>query len=271
MNIKKVMLSYLGWCPGFKAAADLEHKNIQSKLEIFPVVAFSTIAIIAYLLLSKENANVPGVIVAMTLCGVIVYYNWKAYRKDGQRPYEPVKLPFRKGEFKSDREPEETFDWDSLNRYRDNLGVPWALEYFGNPNNEEWHRMTPEFREFLVVCRRQSALYLTLNQIAEEKGIRPLDVAKMFNVEQQRFLIGRAEESRRLMDEIMGENYRNVSGTEFLEVKGLGGSATWPKFSDHFQELRKKQIDLEKEVVDYVHQIIGNQSVPGETSLTGAG
>jgi len=227
------------------------------KLEIFPTVAFSTFAIIAIILITKENANVPAVIVAITLCGVIVYYNWKAYRRDGQRPYAPVKLPFRKGEFKSDREPEETFDWDSLNRYRDNLGVPWAIEYFGNPDHEELQSMTPEFKEFLIVCRRQSALYLTLNKIAEEKGIRPLDVAKMFNVEQQKFLVDRAEESRKLMDQLMGENYRNVSGTEFLEVGGLGGSATWPKFSEHFQKLRKKQADLEKEVVDYVHQIIG--------------
>lgn len=238
----------------------VEPKNTQSKLEIFPVVVFSTLAIIAYLLLYKENANVPGVIVAISLCGVIVYYNWKAYRKDGQRPYDPVKLPFRMREFKSDKEPEETFDWDSLNRYRDNLGLPWAIEYFGNPDNAEWHRMTPEFREFLVVCRRQSALYLTLNQIAEEREIRPLDVAKMFNVEQQKFLVDKAEEGRRLMVHLMGENYRNVSGTEFLEVPGLGGSATWPKFSDRFQELRKKQIDLEKEVVAYVHQIIGKPS-----------
>ncbi len=260
MNLRSVMIKYLGWCPGFKAAANFEQEKGYSKLEIFPVVAFSTVALISYLLFAKENANAPAVIVAMSLCGVIVYYNWKAYRKDGQRPYEPVKLPFRKGEFKSNREPEETFDWDSLNRYRDNLGVPWAIEYCGDPDNEELQRMTPEFKEFLIVCRRQSALFLTLNQIAEEKGISPLDVAKMFNVEQQKFLLDRAEEGRRLMDQLMGENYRNVSGTEFLEVGGLGGSAKWPKFSDHFQELRKKQIDLEKEVLDFVYQIIGKPS-----------
>jgi hypothetical protein len=163
-----------------------------------------------------------------------------------------VKLPFRKGEFKSDREPEETFDWDSLNRYRDNLGVPWALEYFGNPDKKELQNMTTEFKEFLIVCRRQSALFLTFNQIAEEKGIRPLDVARMFNEEQQRFLVDRAKENRRLMDQLLGEMNRNVSGTEFLEVGGLGGSSKWPKFSDRFQELRKNQIDLEKEIVDYV-------------------
>jgi hypothetical protein len=215
----------------------------------------STLAVMAFLLLTKTNANVPAVIVAITLCGVIVFYNWKAYRKDGQRPYEPVKQPFRKGEFKSDREPEETFDWDSLNRYRDNLGAPWALEYFGNPSNEEWHRMTPKFREFLVVCRRQSALFLTLNQIADEKGIRPLDVALMFDEEQQRFLLDRADEGRRLMDEIMSENYRTLDGMWFLEVPGLGGSAEWPKFSDHFQKLRKKMIDLEMEIVDYVKSL----------------
>jgi len=127
----------LDGCPGFIEAANVEEEKSHSKLEIFPVVASFTMAIIAFLLLTKKNANIPAVIVAISLCGVIVYYNWKAYRKDGQRPYEPVKLPFRKGEFKSDREPEETFDWDSLNRYRDSLGVPWALEYFGNPDNEE--------------------------------------------------------------------------------------------------------------------------------------
>ncbi len=260
MNLRTLTQKYLGWCPGFKAAANLEQKNRHSKLEIFPVVAFSTLAIIAYQLLSKENANVPGVIVAMSLCGVIVYYNWKAYRKDGQRPYEPVKLPFRKGEFKSDREPEETFDWDSLFRPRDNLGVPWALEYFGNPDKKELQRMTIEFKEFLIVCRRQSALYLTLKQIAEEREITLLDVARMFNEEQQKFIVDRSMENRRLMDQLMGEMNRNVSGTEFLEVGGLGGSATWPKFSDRFQELRKKQINLEKEVVDFVHQIIGKLS-----------
>ncbi len=254
MSLSRILMKYLGWCPGFKAAANFEQENSQTKLEIFPVVAFSTIAIIAYLLLAKENANVPGVIVAISLCGVIVYYNWKAYRKDGQRPYDPVKLPFRWGEYESDREPEETFDWDSLNRYRDNLGVPWAIEYFGNPDNEELQNMTPEFKEFLVVCRRQSALYLTLNQIAEEREIKPLDVAKMFNVEQQKFLMDRVEESRRLMDQLMGEINRNVSGTEFLNVGGLGGSVTWPKFSDRFQELRKKQIDLENEVVAYIQR-----------------
>ena len=79
--------------------------------------------------------------------------------------------------------------------------------------------------------------------------------AKMFNEEQQKFLVDRAEESLRLMDQLMGENYRNVSGTEFLEVGGLGGSAKWPKFSDRFQELRKKQIDLENEVVAYIQRI----------------
>ena len=235
-----------------KAAADFDKKNVQTKLEIFPVVAFFTLAIITYLLLTKPNANAPAVIVAITLCGVIVYYNWKAYRKDGQRPYDPVKLPFRWGEFKSNREPEETFDWDSLNRYRDNLGVPWALEYFGNPDNEELQAMTPEFKEFLVVCRRYSALNLTLKQIADEKEITPLGVARMFNEEQQKFLVNRADVNRRLMDQMMGENYRNVSGTEFLEVGGLGGSSKWPKFSDRFQELRKKQINLEKEIVDYI-------------------
>ncbi len=251
---------FLDWCREprrIKGIFNLEYEKGRSKFEIFPVVAFSTLVIIAYILLVKENANVPGVIVAMTLCGVIVYYNWKAYRKDGQRPYEPVKLPFRKGEFKSNREPEETFDWDSLNRYRDNLGVPWALEYFGNPDNEELQRMTPEFKEFLVVCRRQSALNLTLNQIAEEKGIRPLDVAKMFNVEQQKFLLDRAEESRRLIDQIMVEAIRTENKTMRTILGGLGGGAMQPKFSDRFQELRKIQINLEKEVVDYVHQIIG--------------
>ncbi len=255
-----IISGYLGRCRGFEETANVEGEKSHLNLELFPVVAFSTIAIIAFLLLTKKNANIPGVIVAISLCGVIVYYNWKAYRKDGQSPYEPVKLPFRRGEFKSDREPKGTFDWDSLNRYRDNLGVPWALEYFGNPSNEEWHRMTPEFREFLVVCRRQSALFLTLNQIAEEKGIRPLEVARMFNDEQQKFLVDRADEGRRLMAQKMGENYRNVSGTEFLEVGGLGGSSKWPKFSDRFQELRKKQIDLEKEIMAYGHQIIGKPS-----------
>jgi len=260
MNLKKVMLSYLGWCPGFRAAASFEQKKVKSQLEIFPVVAFSTLTIIAYLLLSKENANVPAVVVAISLCGIIVYYNWKAYRKDGQRPYNPVKLPFRKGEFKSDREPEETFDWDSLNRYRDNLGVPWAIEYFGNPDHEELQRMTPEFKEFLVVCRRQSALYLTLKQIAEEKEITLLDVARIFNEEQQKFLIGRAEESRRLKDQIMVEAIRTQNLSMRTILGGLGGGAMQPKFSDRFQELRKKQIDLEKEVVDYVHQITGKPS-----------
>jgi hypothetical protein len=259
MNIRKVMLSYFGWCPGFKAVANFEQETSYSKLEIFPVVAFSTLVIIAYLLLAKKNANVPGVIVAMTLCGIIVYYNWKAYRRDGQRPYDPVKLPFRKGEFKSDREPEETFDWDSLNRYRDNLGAPWALEYFGNPSNEEWHRMTPEFREFLVVCRRQSALFLMLNQIAEEKGIRPLDVARMFNEEQQKFLVDRAMESRKIMDQIMGENARIMDGVSFHDVGGLGGKVMWPKFSDHFQELRTKYIDLEEEILEYACKAIEDQ------------
>jgi len=245
-------------CSGFTEAANVEGEKGHSKLEIFPVVASFTLAIIAFLLLTKKNANIPGVIVAISLCGIIVYYNWKAYRKDGQRPYDPVKLPFRKGEFKSDREPEETFDWDSLNRYRDNLGAPWALEYFGNPNNEEWHRMTPEFREFLVVCRRQSALFLILNQIAEEKGIRPLDVAKMFDEDQQRFLMDRAGEARKIMDQIMGENSRTMDGVWFHDIIPLGGKVTWPKFSDRFQDLRTKYIDFEKEIVDYVRQINGN-------------
>jgi hypothetical protein len=198
----------LDWCrePNrIKKIFNLEYERGQTKLPIFAVVVMSTLAVMAFLLLTNTNANVPAVIVAITLCGVIVYYNWKSYRKDGQRPYEPVKLPFRKGEFKSNREPEETFDWDSLNRYRDNLGVPWALEYFGNPSNEELQNMTPEFKEFLVVCRRRSALFLTLNQIAEERGIRPLDVARMFNEEQQKFLVDRTEENRRLMDQLMGE------------------------------------------------------------------
>ncbi|MHA2150315.1 MAG: hypothetical protein ACXAAN_16885 [Candidatus Thorarchaeota archaeon] len=260
MNLRAIARKYFGWCPGFKAAVDLEKKKQSSKLEIFPVVVVSTLAIMAYLLLAKENANVPGVVVAITLCGVIVYFNWAAYRRDGQRPYEPVKMPFRKGEFESNREPEETFDWDSLNRYRDNLGAPWALEYFGNPSNEELQKMTTKFKEFLVVCRRSSALNLTLKQIAEEREIMPLDVARMFNEEQQKFLVDKAQVSRRLMDQLMGENYRNVSGTEFLEVGGLGGSSKWPKFSDRFQELRKKQISLEKEIVDYVYQIIGSPS-----------
>jgi hypothetical protein len=249
-------MKYLGWCPGFKAAANFEQENRHTKLEIFPVVAFSTIAIIAYLLLAKENANVPGVIVAITLCGVVVYYNWKAYRRDGQRPYEPVKLPFRRGEFESDREPEETFDWDSLNRYRDTLGVPWALEYFGNPDNEELQRMPPEFKEFLVVCRRLSALYLTLKQIAEERKMPLLDVAKMFNEEQQKFLLDRAEASRRLMDQLMGELDRTMDGVWYHDLIALGGKVTWPKFSERFQELRKKQIDLDYEIIHYVEDIL---------------
>jgi len=252
MSTKGIMLNYLGWCNGINAATDFEKKNAQTKLEIFPVVAFSTIAIIVCILLSKENANVPAVIVAITLCGVIVYYNWKAYRRDGQRPYDPVKLPFRKGEFKSNREPEETFDWDSLNRPRDNLGVPWALEYFGNPDNEELQAMTPEFKEFLVVCRRYSSLNLTLKQIADEKEITPLDVARMFNEEQQKFLMSRAEESRRLIDEILVETRRTQNETMRTILGGLGGGEMQPKFSDRFQELRKKQINLEKEIVDYV-------------------
>ena len=258
MNLKELTLKYLGWCPGVKQAVRFsDREKSHGKLEIFPVVVLSTLGVMAYLVIAKQNANVPGVIVAITLCGVIVYYNWKAYRRDGQRPYDPVKLPFRKGEFKSNREPEETFDWDSLNRYRDNLGVPWALEYFGNPNNEDLQNMTPEFKDFLVVCRRQSALNLALRQIAEEQEIPLLDVAKMFNEEQQKFLVEKADESRRIMDQLMGENYRNVSGTEFLEVGGLGGSSKWPKFYERFQELREEQIYLEKEIVDYVHQIIG--------------
>jgi hypothetical protein len=60
----------------------------------------------------------------------------------------------------------------------------------------------------------------------------------------------------------MGETYRNVSGTEFLEVRGLGGSSKWPKFSDRFQELRKKQIALEKEIVDYVIKSLDIMRVP---------
>ncbi len=259
MSIRGIMLKHLGWCHGIKAAADFEQKNVQTKLEIFPVVAFSTLAIIAYLLLSNENANVPAVIVAITLCGVIVYYNWKAYRKDGQRPYDPVKLPFRWGEFKSNRVPEETFEWDSLNRPRDNLGVPWALEYFGNPDNEELHAMTPEFKEFLVVCRRYSALNLTLKQIADGKEISPLGVARMFNEEQQKFLMSRAEESRRLIDEILVETRRTQHLTMRTVLGGLGGGEMQPKFSDRFQELRKKQINLEKEIVDYVIKSFENK------------
>ncbi len=259
MSTRGIMLKYLGWCHGIKAAADFEQKNVKTKLEIFPVVAFSTLAIIAYLLLSNENANAPAVIVAISLCGVIVYYNWKAYRKDGQRPYDPVKLPFRWGEYESDREPEETFDWDSLNRPRDTLGVPWALEYFGNPDNEELQAMTPEFKEFLVVCRRYSALNLTLKQIADEKEITPLDVARMFNEEQQKFLMSRAEESRRLIDQILVETRRTQNLTMRTVLGGLGGGAMQPKFSDHFQELRKKQINLEKEVVDYVTKSFENK------------
>ncbi len=259
MSTRGIMLKHLGWCNGIKAAADFEQKNVQKKLEIFPVVAFSTLAIIAYLLLSNENANVPAVIVAITPCGVIVYYNWKAYRKDGQRPYDPVKLPFRWGEYESDREPEETFDWDSLNRYRDNLGVPWALEYFGNPDNEELQAMTPEFKEFLVVCRRLSALYLTLKQFAEEREITLLDVAKMFDEEQQKFLVGRAEESRRLIDEVLVETRRTQHLSMRTVLGGLGGGEMQPKFSDRFQELRKKQINLEKEIVDYVIKSFENK------------
>ncbi len=259
MNIRAISRKYLGWCHGIKAAADFEQKNVQTKLEIFPVVAFSTLAIIAYLLLTNENANVPAVVVAITLCGVIVYYNWKAYRKDGQRPYDPVKLPFRWGEFKSNRVPEETFEWDSLNRPRDTLGVPWALEYFGNPDNEELQAMTPEFKEFLVVCRRYSALNLTLKQIADEKEITPLGVARMFNEEQQKFLMSRAEESRRLIDEILVETRRTQNLTMRTVLGGLGGGAMQPKFSDHFQELRKKQINLEKEIVDYIIKSFENK------------
>ena len=259
MSTRGIMLKYLGWCPGIKSAADFEQKNAQTKLEIFPVVAFSTLAIIAFLLLTKPNANAPAVIVAITLCGVIVYYNWKAYRKDGQRPYDPVKLPFRWGEYESDREPEETFEWDSLNRPRDTLGVPWALEYFGNPDNEELQAMTPEFKEFLVVCRRYSALNLTLKQIADEKKITPLEVARMFNEEQQKFLMSRAEESRRLIDQILVETRRTQNLTMRTVLGGLGGGAMQPKFSDRFQELRKKQINLEKEVVDYVIKSFENK------------
>ena len=126
-----IISRYLGGCPGVKAVAGFEQKNIQSKLKIFPVVAFSTLAIIAYLLLAKENANVPGVIVAISLCGVIVYYNWKTYRRDGQRPYEPVKLPFRWGEFKSNREraqivptKEYTDLYESVKKELGDTGVP---------------------------------------------------------------------------------------------------------------------------------------------------
>ncbi len=112
--------------------------------------------------------------------------------------------------------------------------------------------MTPEFKDFLVVCRRQSALYLTLKQIAEEKEITLLDVARIFNEEQQKFLIGRAEESRRLKDEILVETRRTQNLTMSTVLGGLGGGEMQPKFSDRFQGLRKKQINLEKEIVDYV-------------------
>ena len=259
MSIKSIMLKYLGWCPGIKIVAGLGQKKQPSKLEIFPVVVLSTLTVMAYLLLTKENANIPGVIVAITLCGVIVYYNWKAYRKDGQRPFEPAKLPFRKGEFKSNREPEEIFDWDSLNRYRDNLGVPWALEYFGNPDHEELQNMTPEFKDFLVVCRRLSALNLALRHIAEEREIPLLDVARMFNEVQRKFILNRAGELRRVMDQLMGELGRTMDGVWFHDF-ALGGKATWPKFSDRFQVLRKRHFDLEKEILDYVNQIIGSSS-----------
>ncbi len=250
---------FVKWCQNPSRIVTLEYGNGKYRLPIFPVVFLSTLVIMAYLLIVKENANVPAVIVAITLCGVIVYYNWKAYRKEGQRPYDPVKLPFRKGEFKSNREPEETFEWDSLNRPRDNLGVPWALEYFGNPDNEELQAMTPEFKEFLVVCRRYSALNLTLKQISDEKEITPLGVARMFDEVQQKFLMGRAEESRRLMDEILVETRRTQHLSMRTVLGGLGGGEMQPKFSDHFQELRKKQINLEKEIVDYVIKSFENK------------
>ncbi len=57
MTLRTISRKYLGWCHGIKAAADFEQKNVQTKLEIFPVVAFSTLAIIAYLLLSKARAR----------------------------------------------------------------------------------------------------------------------------------------------------------------------------------------------------------------------
>jgi hypothetical protein len=243
---------FVKWCQKPSRIVTLEYGTSKYKLPIFPVVSLSTLVIMGYLLIVNENANVPAVIVAITLCGVIVYYNWKAYRRDGQRPYDPVKLPFRKGEFKSNREPEETFEWDSLNRPRDNLGVPWALEYFGNPDNEELQAMNPEFKEFLVVCRRYSALNLTLKQIADEKEITP-------NEEQQKFLMSRAEESRRLIDQILVETRRTQHLTMRTVLGGLGGGEMQPKFSDRFQELRKKQINLEKEVVDYVIKSFENK------------
>ena len=95
-----------------------------------------------------------------------------------------------------------------------------------------------------------------MRQIAEERETSLLDVAKMFNEEQQKFLVDRAGESRRLMAQLMGELYRTMDGMWFLEVGGLGGSATWPKFSDRFQELRKKQADLDNEIVHYVEDIL---------------
>jgi len=83
----------------------------------------------------------------------------------------------------------------------------------GSPTNEELERMTTEFKEFLIICRRQPALYHTLKQIAGERQISLLDLARLFNDEQRKFLILKNEESRILSEQLMGESYRSVSET----------------------------------------------------------
>jgi hypothetical protein len=198
--------------------------------------------------------NTLGIFVAIAICGIIIYYNWKAYRRDGQRPYEPTKLPFRRGEFKSDREPEETFDWFSITRDRDTIGIPWAQEYPEDISQEELDKLSPEFKDFYYLCRRLPALFLTLKQIAEVRGSNILDIIRMFDEEQRAFLTEKALVSRKLMNELNAEMYRSTDGTIFHDF-ALGGKVTWPKFSERFQELRKIKADIDNEVVEYVERI----------------
>lgn len=135
--------------------------------------------------------------------------------------------------------------------------MPWATEHLGSPTNEEIERMTTEFKEFLIICRRQPALYHTLKQIAGERQNSLLDLARLFNDEQRKFLILKNEESRRLSEKLMGESYRSVSGTWFHV--GLGGVKGYD-FSERLQELRRKKLELGNEITDYVLQLIGEPS-----------
>ena len=186
--------------------------------------------------------------------GLIIYYNVKAHQREGQQSRVSAKIPIRLRESESRREPEETYDWGSLTRHRDTLGVPWATEHLGNPTHEALKQMTPEFKEFLVICRRHPALYHTLKQIAEERQIALLDLVRLFDEEERKFLMLKAEESRILTDDIQSELHRNVSGTWFHVA--LGGVKGY-NYSERLQELRGKKLELDNEITDYVVRAIG--------------